>query len=90
MEKYDDSNEAYKTIETYKALKRSNVATARRQAEIDYEAAQKSMLPDEFSRMNNNGQISLNHFDKSAHYRVRMKENYPEKRQDQQTGAERA
>ena len=104
MEKYDDSNEAYKTIEDYDALKRWNVTITmtldyrirriteadKRQAEIDYGAAQKSMSPDEFSRMNNNGQISLSHFDKSAHYRVCMEENYPEKRQDQQTGAERA
>lgn len=69
LKKYDDVNEAYIAIENYDALKRSNVATAmtldyriwriteadRRQAEIDYEATQKSLSPDEFSRMYNNG-----------------------------------
>lgn len=88
LKTYDDVNEAYKVIENYDALKRSNVATAmtldyriwritevdRMQAEIDYEAAQESMSPDEFPNMYNNGQISLSHFDKSAHYRARMKE----------------
>ena len=88
LQKYDDVNQAYKAIENYDALKRSNVATAmtldyriwqiteadRRQAEKDYEAAKNDMAPEEFSRMFNNGQISLNHFDKSARYRDCMQE----------------
>lgn len=86
LKQYDDVNEAYKAIANYDALKRSNVATAmtldyriweiteadRRQAEKDYADAQKKMSPDEFARKHSNGEISLNHFDKSARYRACM------------------
>lgn len=83
LAQYDDINEAYKAIENYDAIKRSNVATRMTlgyriweitqadmvQAEKDCQAAQAAMSSAELARQVASGEASVTNFDKSHKYK---------------------
>ena len=101
LQQYKDVNEAYQAVKKIDTLRKSNVPVAttldyriweivdkcRRDAEAKYAAARETMGPEEFSKLYNASEISMEQFDDCAKYRTYMS-NYMKNR-GKLTGTER-
>ena len=86
LQQYKDVNEAYQAVKKIDTLRKSNVPVAttldyriweivdkcRRDAEAKYATARETMGPEEFSKLYNASEISMEQFDDCAKYRTYM------------------